>query len=66
MRGHGGQSNRSSLGEGFRMVEDIPAYELCSDLLACAKASDKKNTFEIDLIKTQNIERDKRNAVKQK
>lgn len=61
MRGHGGQSNRSGLGEGFRIAEDIQADEHCSDSSsACAKASDKQNTFATELAKAQKAELIKR------
>ncbi len=54
MRGHGGQTNRSALGEGFRIVEEIdPA-------LASKTTEDKNNPFEIELAKAQQAERAER------
>jgi formylglycine-generating enzyme required for sulfatase activity len=62
MRGHGGQTNRSSLGEGFRIAEDIAVDELCSNSSsACEKTTRKQNTFETELVKAQKTERTKRN-----
>jgi hypothetical protein len=58
MRGHGGQGNRSSLGEGFRIVEDIsPASNEYKAI------SDTNNQFETELYKVQKMERKKRNQV---
>lgn len=58
MRGHGGQTNRSALGEGFRLVEEIdPA-------LAVNETDDKNNPFEIELAKAQQAERAKRKTEK--
>lgn len=55
MRGHGGQSNRSSLGEGFRIVEDI-----CSaSPIECKESSNQENTFERELAEIQKAERAK-------
>lgn len=62
MRGHGGQSNRSSLGEGFRIVEDI----CVSSTGECKENKDEKNIFEIELAKMQKAERaNKKLALKQ-
>ena len=62
MRGHGGQNNRSSLGEGFRIAEDIEVSELCSDSSApCKKISTKQSRFEDELAKAQKAELEKRN-----
>ena len=56
-RAHGGQSNRSSLGEGFRIAEDIQTNELCSDSsAACETASGKKSAFETELVEAQKAE----------
>lgn len=62
MRAHGGQNNRSSLGEGFRVVEDIQIDDICSDAssTACKKASGKQSTFEIELAEAQKAELIKR------
>jgi formylglycine-generating enzyme required for sulfatase activity len=57
MRAHGGQSNRSSTGEGFRIVEDIRPEDICSDASsACKKVSGKQSTFEIELAEAQKAE----------
>lgn len=63
MRGHGGQTNRSSLGEGFRIVEDI---QLNSDGSALKQKSESKTSFEIELAKAQKTEREKRKAAQSK
>lgn len=61
MRAHGGQNNRSSLGEGFRIVEDIQTNDICSDASSnCKKASEKQNAFEIELAEAQKAEAIKR------
>lgn len=61
MRGHGGQSNRSSLGEGFRIVEDIQTNDICSDASsACKKVSGEQNAFETELAEAQKAELIKR------
>jgi formylglycine-generating enzyme required for sulfatase activity len=62
MRAHGGQNNRSSLGEGFRVVEDIQIDDICSDAssTACKKVSGKQSTFEIELAEAQKAELIKR------
>ncbi|WP_331345109.1 formylglycine-generating enzyme family protein [Cellvibrio sp. UBA7661] len=49
-RGHGGQSNRSSLGEGFRFVEVINPENVCTK--DCNKP-DAKNSFVIQLASAQ-------------
>lgn len=49
-RGHGGQSNRSSLGEGFRFVEVINPQDICTK--DCNK-EEAKNTFAIQLANAQ-------------
>ena len=54
MRGHGGQTNRSSLGEGFRIAEDIDASSINMEMV------EKNNSFEIDLKNAQQAERVKR------
>lgn len=43
-RGHGEQSNRSSIGEGFRIVEDIHADDSCNNIssASCKKISAEK------------------------
>lgn len=68
MRGHGGQSNRSSLGEGFRIAEDIQVDGICSDASspACKNASAKQNTFETELAEAQKKERSKRTQAQAK
>jgi formylglycine-generating enzyme required for sulfatase activity len=58
MRGHGGQGNRSSLGEGFRIVEDI-----CPASNKCKAISDTKNLLETELNEIQRVEHTKRNQV---
>ncbi len=55
MRGHGGQNNRSSLGEGFRIVEDV-CTESPTD---CKESPNQKNTFELELAAMQKAEREK-------
>ena len=62
MRGHGGQNNRSSLGEGFRIAEDIQENGPCANpsSTACVKTSNSKNIFEAELIKAQKAEIKKR------
>ncbi|HCS64795.1 MAG TPA: hypothetical protein DIW64_12370 [Cellvibrio sp.] len=52
-RGHGGQSNRSSLGEGFRFVEVIKPEDVCTK--DCNKA-EAKNAFAIQLASAQKAE----------
>lgn len=65
MRAHGGQNNRSSLGEGFRIAEDVQTHKFCSDSSdACKKVSSKQNTFEAELVKAQKIEFAKQNTKK--
>jgi len=55
MRGRGGQTNRSSLGEGFRIVEDV-----CSgSSTKCKEPSHSKNIFEMELAEVQKAEREK-------
>lgn len=49
-RGHGGQSNRSSLGEGFRFVEVINPEDVCAQ--DCNNA-EVKNAFSIQLANAQ-------------
>lgn len=49
-RGHGGQSNRSSLGEGFRFVEVINTEDVCTQ--DCNNA-EVKNAFSIQLANAQ-------------
>jgi formylglycine-generating enzyme required for sulfatase activity len=67
MRGHGGQNNRSSLGEGFRIAEDVQADEICSNSsTACAKASGKHNIFETELAAAQKAELIKRKQIQSK
>lgn len=54
-RGHGERANRSSIGEGFRIVEDIQAGDSCDNIssASCKKLAQKKSQFEIDLEKAQ-------------
>ncbi len=57
LRAHGGKNNRSSLGEGFRVAEDIQKNDICSDTLpACEKASGEENVFEAELSEAQKTE----------
>ncbi|PUA28443.1 MAG: hypothetical protein B0W54_18540 [Cellvibrio sp. 79] len=60
MRGHGGQTNRSALGEGFRIVEDIDPSAITTN----KKAEQQKNAFEIDLANAQQVERAKSKLMK--
>ncbi len=55
VRGHGGQTNHSSVGEGFRIVEDVTAGDPCNNILSsvCKKITQKKSQFEIDLEKVK-------------
>lgn len=52
-RGHGGQSNRSSLGEGFRFVEVIKPQDVCTQ--DCNTKA--KNAFSIQLTSAQKVQR---------
>lgn len=52
-RGHGGQSNRSSVGEGFRFVEVIKPEDVCTKDRNKAEA---KNAFAIQLASAQKAE----------
>lgn len=55
-RGHGGHSNRSSMGEGFRIVEEIRPQDAChSDKDACKQVV-RKSTFEQELTRAQQAE----------
>jgi formylglycine-generating enzyme required for sulfatase activity len=49
-RGHGGQSNRSSVGEGFRFVEVINPQDICT---RNCKSVETKKAFAIQLAKAQ-------------
>ena len=60
MRGHGGQGNRSGLGEGFRIVEEIQLNEEKDSNNGSVSTTD----FEVELAKAQKIERAKRKAEK--
>ena len=62
MRGHGGQTNRSSMGEGFRVVEDLQP----SGVNTRKQKSESKNSFEIELAKAQKAERTQRKAAQPK
>lgn len=67
MRAHGGQNNRSSLGEGFRIVEDIQENDICPDASsACKKISGKQNLFETELAEAQKAELAKRKQTSSK
>lgn len=61
-RGHGGQSNRSSLGEGFRFVEVINAQDICTK---DCKRAETKTAFALQLAhaqKAEQLQRKKANA----
>lgn len=57
IRGHAGKENRSSLGEGFRIAEDIADD---TDQEASARAVAGKTTFEAGLAAAQRVERARR------
>ncbi|WP_189418150.1 formylglycine-generating enzyme family protein [Cellvibrio zantedeschiae] len=60
MRGHGGQNNRSSLGEGFRIVEDMESADSCTTLSSsCKKIKDTSKEFEKELAEAQKRVRQK-------
>jgi formylglycine-generating enzyme required for sulfatase activity len=64
-RGHGGHSNRSSMGEGFRIVEEISPQEGCSPGQDKCTAAEGKSVFEQELASAQQStqqERKKRQA----
>lgn len=55
-RGHGGQSNRSSMGEGFRIVEEIRAQDSCTDEAKDCKKAVRKSDFDRALARAQKAE----------
>jgi len=57
LRGHAGKDNRSSLGEGFRIAEDIADD---TDQVASAKAAGSQSAFEAGLAVAQAAERSRR------
>lgn len=57
VRGHAGKDNRSSLGEGFRIAEDIADN---ADQSAGARATAGKSAFEVGLAAAQSAERARR------
>jgi formylglycine-generating enzyme required for sulfatase activity len=57
LRGHAGRDNRSSLGEGFRIAEDITN---AADPAASAKATAGQSAFEASLAVAQTAERARR------
>lgn len=62
-RGHGGQSNRSSLGEGFRFVEEISPHDACGSGKNTCKQAKGKSAFEKELARAQQTEIKRRHKV---
>jgi hypothetical protein len=56
LRGHAGKENRSSLGEGFRIAEDVIEGD---DQAVGARAAAAENTFDTALALAQSAERAK-------
>lgn len=63
LRGHGGQSNRSSMGEGFRIVEEISTEENCTKGAKNCKDAARKSEFDIALARAQKAEKQRRKKV---
>ena len=59
-RGHGGQSNRSSMGEGFRIVEEINTHDVCTSSAKDCKTAVRKSDFDIALAGAQKAEQQRR------